>query len=244
MKMKFYIQLLLFLSITACQSDISLKLEETPVDDVAETETPVSETPAPVNNCPANYVPVPSSVASAVGLSELCVAKYEMKAALNDGTDVLDGNNNGVALDPSLHIAESRASGTPWGRISSANARSECQNLGDKYHLITLEQWNAIARNIESVGSNWTGGSVGKGMLFRGHSDNVIDTNAVADVLPLELLELWPLEQIVIPISEQVIIVWSLLDLVRSREEPIPCQMVRLFGIWPETLEIKLIRMG
>jgi len=37
------------------------------------------------------------------------------------------------------------------------------------YHLITNWEWMAIARDIEQVPENWTGGAVGSGMIKRGN---------------------------------------------------------------------------
>lgn len=47
------------------------------------------------------------------------------------------------------------------------------------YSLITNAQWQTIARNIEQVSANWSGGSVGAGSLNRGHSDSA-PNNALA----------------------------------------------------------------
>jgi len=79
-----------------------------------------------------------------------CVMKYEAK------------NVNGVAT--------SQASGTPWVSITQTAAISACQSAGS--HLITNDEWMAIARNAEQVASNWSGGSVGNGYMYSGHNDN------------------------------------------------------------------------
>lgn len=147
-----------------------------------ETEIPVPvENSVSTINCPENFVPVPASASAAFGLNDFCIAKYEMKAALNNGTRVLDGNNGGVQLDATLHIPVSAPSGTPWVRISMTTAWNECKSLGSNYSLITLEQWNAVARDVENVGANWTSGTTGLGRLYQGHTDGVIDVNAVVN---------------------------------------------------------------
>ena len=132
-------------------------------------------------SCPDSYSLVPAD--TTLGVESFCVAKYEMKAALNDSTPVLDGNNSGVALDASLHIAVSRASGTPWVRISHTQALLECSSIGANYKLITLKQWNALARNIESNSLNWTGPVGSGGVLFKGHTDSGTDANAITNGL-------------------------------------------------------------
>jgi len=47
-----------------------------------------------------------------------------------------------------------------------------CEALGPGYHLLTMPEAQTINRNIEANAWNWTGGSVGSGGLWRGHSDN------------------------------------------------------------------------
>jgi hypothetical protein len=107
------------------------------------------------NPCPINYVLVPALPPYTA--SNFCVAKYEMK------------NVGGVATSqPDL---------TPWVSIqrgatatTASSAWKACRDLGAKYDLISNAQWQTIARNIENVGINWSGGSVGSGALNRGYS--------------------------------------------------------------------------
>ncbi|MDD4409556.1 MAG: fibrinogen-like YCDxxxxGGGW domain-containing protein, partial [Candidatus Pacebacteria bacterium] len=89
------------------------------------------------------------------------VMKYEAK---------IQGLSDGNQTYASSYIPESRASGTPWVNISQTNAISECSSLGSGYHLITNDEWTALARNIESVSTNWSGGSIGLGAIARGYS--------------------------------------------------------------------------
>ena len=107
-----------------------------------------------VNNfiCPANFVGVPSLTDYTT--NSFCVMKYEAK---NDGS----GN------------AISQAGSTPWRSITRNGSITECTDLGAKYDLITNDEWQSIARNIEFVKSNWATGSVGNaGGLSTGHSDS------------------------------------------------------------------------
>jgi hypothetical protein len=46
-----------------------------------------------------------------------------------------------------------------------------CKNMGDGYRLISNTQWQTIARNAEGTAPNWSGGSVGLGVMARGHTD-------------------------------------------------------------------------
>ena len=102
--------------------------------------------------CPANFVGVPSLTDYTT--NSFCVMKYEAK---NDGS----GN------------AISQAGSTPWRSITRNGSITECTDLGAKYDLITNDEWQSIARNIEFVKSNWATGSVGNaGGLSTGHSDS------------------------------------------------------------------------
>ena len=99
--------------------------------------------------CDEGYIRVPKN--PEVGVSEdFCVMKYEAKK---------DASNR----------AESRASGTPWVSINRDESIKACTDANAD--LISNAQWQAIARNIESVGSNWSSGKVGDGSLNRGHSN-------------------------------------------------------------------------
>ena len=102
--------------------------------------------------CPANFVGVPSLTDYTT--NSFCVMKYEAK---NDGS----GN------------AISQAGSTPWRSITRNGSITECTDLGAKYDLITNDEWQSIARNIERVKSNWKNGTVGdSGGLSTGHSDS------------------------------------------------------------------------
>ena len=79
-------------------------------------------------------------------------------------------------------VPTSQASGTPWGSITQIQAKSSCTALGAGYHLVTMREALTISRNIEANGWNWTGGSVGSGGLWRGHSDWSPNASLAADV--------------------------------------------------------------
>jgi hypothetical protein len=102
--------------------------------------------------CPTGYLRVPGS--SLYGTRDFCVMKYEAKTG------------------SSTVAATTQATGTPQVNISQTNAITACSLNGAGYGLINNNEWMTIARNIEGQGVNWTGGSVGSGGLWRGHSDN------------------------------------------------------------------------
>ena len=102
--------------------------------------------------CPANFVGVPSLTDYTT--NSFCVMKYEAKK---------DSSNNAI----------SQAASTPWRSITRNGSITECTDLGAKYDLITNDEWQSIARNIENVASNWATGSVeNAGGLSTGHSDS------------------------------------------------------------------------
>jgi formylglycine-generating enzyme required for sulfatase activity len=96
--------------------------------------------------------------------------KYEAK---------IQGISDGNQTYSSSYVPESRASGTPWVNISQTNAISECASLGGNYRLMTNAEWTSIARNIESVNSNWSEGSVGSGYLSRGFSASTTEAPGI-----------------------------------------------------------------
>jgi hypothetical protein len=100
--------------------------------------------------CPTGYIGVPAS--TTLGINTFCVAKYEMK------------NVGGFAT--------SQAASTPWVSINQIDSKSACRSLGVRYDLISNPEWMTIAHEIEKTASNWSGSSVGSGVLNRGHSDN------------------------------------------------------------------------
>ena len=109
--------------------------------------------------CPDDYVFVPGD--DALGATPFCLARYEMRA---EGLDGYAGFDAGV-------LPESRPDGAPWSTVTTGEARVLCDSLGFSYQLVTNRQWQAVARSIERTASNWSGGSVGSGLVNRGHCD-------------------------------------------------------------------------
>lgn len=105
----------------------------------------------PPITCPSGYIPVPGN--GALGTSDFCVSKYEAKSFW------------GI-------FATSEASGAPWVNVSQTTAKTLASDVCNSCRLITEAEWLTIAHNIASVPSNWSGGSVGSGYIYRGHTDN------------------------------------------------------------------------
>ncbi|MBY0314699.1 MAG: hypothetical protein K2Q26_04225 [Bdellovibrionales bacterium] len=103
--------------------------------------------------CPTGFVGVPGNVN--LGSRDFCVMQFEAK---NDGS----GN------------AISQAASPPWTNISATTAFSRCSAISEAgftgtFALMSNAEWMTIARDAEHVSVNWTGGSPGSGLLFRGN---------------------------------------------------------------------------
>jgi len=106
----------------------------------------VVENSAPIS-CPSGFIPVPHN--TEVGTTkDFCVMKYEAK------------DNGGVAA--------SQAAGNPIVIINAVDSQTKCTALGANYDLISNPERMTIARNAESVSSNWSTGTVGTGVMARG----------------------------------------------------------------------------
>lgn len=129
-----------------------------------------SETPIPQSSqidcnsigIPGTWLIVPGNLA--YHANDFCVMKYEAKCSMADGQDCSTNSDTEAPV--------SRLDGTPWVSIDQADAKAECESLGEGFHLINNQEWMTIATNIANVGTNWTGGNVGDGQIKRGHSDD------------------------------------------------------------------------
>jgi prepilin-type N-terminal cleavage/methylation domain-containing protein len=120
------------------------------ISDISNTFATCNNTNIAVNQfCPTGYIAVPGN--TLYGTNNFCVMKYEAKAT--------------------TPAAITQAAGNPQVNISQTNAITACSLNGAGYGLINNNEWMTIARNIEGQGVNWTGGTVGSGGLWRGHSD-------------------------------------------------------------------------
>ena len=106
-------------------------------------------------SCPTGFIAVDGN--ASLGTSDFCVMKYEAK--------------QGPASN-----ALSKAEGTPWGSVNADDAQTSCEAMSEggfeagTFSLISNPEWRTISGDIESVGINWSGGSVGSGDLARGWS--------------------------------------------------------------------------
>src|SRR5262249_47501924 len=86
-----------------------------------------------------------------LGTTDFCISKFEMKSTGGSVT--------------------SAASGVPASDVARDTAAASCSALGGGVSLPSNAQWQTLARNIELVAENWSGGVVGTGAINRGHSD-------------------------------------------------------------------------
>ena len=77
----------------------------------------------------------------------------------------IGGNINLISTTPS-------SLGTLKSNIPAMDAARACKALGVNYELIDNNQWVTLASELAGIPSNWTGGTIGAGMVYRGHSDN------------------------------------------------------------------------
>lgn len=133
-------------------------------------------------NCPEGYIPVPRLA----GYTErdFCVMEYEASSeyrrndryssgrygsnsgygGYNSNSRTRGYNSNsrsgGYNEDDEYYFdkAISRSGNDPWTEISHGEAQQKCQNNGIGYNLITNDDWQTIARHIESEHFNWSEG--------------------------------------------------------------------------------------
>ena len=151
-------------------------------DDTIITKTGVKTINRQPSKCPEGFILVPGNFlygttnGNSMGF---CVAKYEMKAD-KDGDGIGDLVSDYPAMtstyntwyfseDSNITLV-STPEGSPITKIKQTEAITACESIGG--HLITNNEWMTLARNIELVPSNWSGGVVGNGYLPRGNSSS------------------------------------------------------------------------
>ena len=165
-------------SLTATKNSISYKVTESTSPQVASALS-----------CPTGFIVVPGS--STYGTSDFCVMKYEAKA--DDNGDGIGDTNQTTSYNTwpadTYPISASRklvstAAGYPVANISQTTAIIAAQNYTKDCtccHLITEAEWMTLAKNVLSVPSNWSGGSVGSGYIYSGHNDSAPNNALAAD---------------------------------------------------------------
>lgn len=108
------------------------------------------------------WVRVPGN--ATFGTSDFYVMKYEAKVAGGAANSGYNGHNYS-----SSEAIISNATDVPIVNLTQQQAITACASIGA--HLVTNNEWMTMARNAESVGSNWSSGTVGNGYMYSGHND-------------------------------------------------------------------------
>ena len=108
--------------------------------------------------CPTGYVGIPGNVV--MGTDHFCVMQYEAKCAGSSCPTNTAGPNA---------LPTSAPAGLPWTQVSMQQAKAACDQLGFQYDLISNPEWMTIARHVELVPQNWSGGAVNSGCMYRGN---------------------------------------------------------------------------
>jgi len=117
-------------------------------------------------SCPAEFIPVPHNTDLGT-TKDFCVMKYEAK-------------NNGS------NVAVSQAADNPYVSINIGDSQTKCTDLNalnsvtDKYDLISNQEWMTIARNAESVSSNFQAGVMARGWAAHISNGDTWSNSAVA----------------------------------------------------------------
>lgn len=104
--------------------------------------------------CPENYTYIPSLDTDEDRDVDpgFCLMKYEAKKS-EDNSPV------------------SRPSGRPWTDINQTRARKKCDELGERYSLVTNRQWIQAAKIAVQNRRNWINREKASKAVYRGHSD-------------------------------------------------------------------------
>ena len=149
--------------------------------------------PLDCNSIAPGFIPIPKN--EDLGTYNFCVMQFEARASKvhNQNTNVnsyeikINGCRRRSSGAPGSedcilsHIPVSTPIGLPWTNIHRNNAIQKCQQLNDEYQLpknselvfdlISNEEWQAIARNIEAQNTNWsTAGMRGQWCLNQGNN--------------------------------------------------------------------------
>lgn len=132
----------------------------TATDAIGEVSAPMEIT---FLMCPKNY----TYVAGGAYNDDFCVMQHEAKA-VNDSTGAME--NTGLAADRTTHTPVSMSAAYPWRDITQSDAVIACQKNGSDYNLISNNQWQQLAQELEAQAQNWSSGAVGTGCIFTGNS--------------------------------------------------------------------------
>lgn len=145
---------------------------------------------------PSGWIKIPGD--STFDTSDFWVMKYEAKCVDSTTQTPLTSPDTGSGYQTYSNSSSnctsangkavaSTETGYPIANISHDTAKTYCTSLGTGFHLITNQEWMTIARNAESISSNWRNGTIGSteasgGGLYRGNSNNTKALEATSDL--------------------------------------------------------------
>lgn len=134
-----------------------------------------------LNDCPSGYAYVYPN--ATLGTSGFCVMRYEARAWIDSDGDMVvdssetvdsDGCNESSCTTKDWGLTTYKPGATirnrPWRNMSFRAARNACLSLGEKFDLISNDEWMAMAYEIEQNALNWSGGIVGDGCIKSGNT--------------------------------------------------------------------------
>lgn len=153
--------------------------------------------PVSGSSTPSGWIPVPGNSLYGFGNSAFLVMKYEAKCAnassptiglttpTNGSVNVFrDDQASCVQGSYDNRVVVSLPGGFPIAFTTLSTATNRCQSInlgsGVSVNLISNNQWMNIARDMETVDSNWSLGQVGSGYLYAGHVDTQPNTPKIA----------------------------------------------------------------
>ena len=127
-------------------------------------------------NCPTWFIPVPWNVEFAQ--PGFCVAKYEMKFVSTSGK-TQNANRKTWQRIWTNNIIISKPETEPIANLTQQEAIDACKSMWEGYHMITNNEWMAIARDIENVKDNWTNWTVWDWGIFRWNTNGANWANSL-----------------------------------------------------------------
>ncbi len=114
--------------------------------------------------CPTWFIPVPGN--TDFNQPGFCVMKFEAKA-LNWAIDSWYNWHNYSVSDTLISSAQDPT----IVNLTQVQAIAACKSIWEWYHLITENEWMAVARNIEEQATNWSTWLVWSWFIFMWHTD-------------------------------------------------------------------------
>ncbi|NBX16233.1 MAG: hypothetical protein EBR09_02590 [Proteobacteria bacterium] len=177
-------------------ASVTITLTTTHTPSGASVSTNRTFTTDGVTACPTGFVKVSGLGTHITQLGNTYASHGNLRAWLDTGQDFcvmkFQAKESGAT---SGTIGLNYYSHAPWTDINRTDAMNKCRNLCSSgscndamtlsgvgsleqsefrgYRLISNTQWQVIARTILQQDSNWTGGAVGTGTLYQGHTDSV-----------------------------------------------------------------------